>query len=147
MADPVFFAYAAASALVFAILMLEEVPWAFNVARVARRVRTTASRKRITQAASLDRIRRQTRLGGRVLGGFGVAATLFLVFDLVFGDPQDAAVLLLKATLSIGLVALALAFLGLAPKLFDAVAHGLVKESATTNSHASDAEPAHGPRP
>ena len=146
MADPVYFLYATATALVVLIIGLEEIPWEFNIARVARRVRRTASRKTIPMPAALEGIRRQTRLGGLVLGGFGMASMVLVLYGFGRGG-DDADVTLLKTTLAGGLLFLSAMFVFVAPRLFNAVETRIVVESATTNSQAPNAEGPHGPGP
>jgi hypothetical protein len=146
MADPILFWYALAAALVFLLVGLEEVPWRFNVARVARRVRASARRRKVAPIVALGRLRAQTHVGARALAVFAAVSVAYFLYALVAG-PREAPWMALGATLSLGLVFLSGAFLVWAPRLFDAVSSQLASESATTNSHASDAEPVHGPRP
>ncbi len=147
MADLFFVWYAVAALFVFLLVGLEEVPWKINVLRVARRARISARRRKTTPQEALDRIRRQTHWGGRVLAVFGVASALWFLLAALQGRFIDPGALVLAATLAAGLCFLSVMFLVWAPRLFRAVEESLETASATANSHASDAELPHGAGP
>src|SRR5687768_4293698 len=121
MADLFFLFYALAALFVFLLIGLEEVPWKINVLRVARRARISARRRKTTPHEALERIRRQTHWGGRVLAVFGVASALWFLIAAMQGRFIDAGALVLAATLAAGLCFLSFMFMVWAPRLFRAV--------------------------